>query len=311
MIAVTGAAGHLGPLAIQELLGRGVQPRDIVAIVRSPDKAAGLGARGVQVRRADYNEPDTLASALAGVDKLLFISGSEAGRRIEQHRNVVDAARGAGVRLVAYTSIVRADSTPLLLAHEHRATEEMIRASGIAYLFLRNSWYVENYTRQLPQMLERGVFFGCADDGRVSAATRVDYAAAAAAALASGAENRVYELGGDEPFTLSELAAEISRQTGRTVVYQDLPFDTYVATLVGVGLPEPAARVYADADLGIARGDLFVDSRDLSRLIGRPTTPLSRAIADAVATLGREERAPTTEADRRGASSGDEAAAAP
>ena len=301
MIAVTGATGHLGPLAVQALLSRGVPAAEIVAVARNPEKATGLTQRGVQVRRASYDEPEAVAAALAGVDKVLLVSGNEVGRRVAQHRNVVDAARAVGARLVAYTSIVRADTTPLLLAAEHRATEEMIRASGVPYLFLRNSWYIENYTRQLSQTLERGVFFGCADDGRVSAATRADYAAAAAAALTSDAENRVYELGGDEAFTMHELAAEVSRQSGQRVEYRDMSFDSYVAMLVGVGLPEPAARVYADADLGIARGDLLVETRDLSRLTGRPTTPLSRAVADALAALDRERGAVTAEAGRRGA----------
>ena len=285
-IAVTGATGHLGRLAVEDLLARGVPPADLVAVVRSPEKAADLAERGVQVRRASYDEPETLATALAGVERLLLVSGSEVGRRLPQHRNVVEAARAAGVRLLAYTSLVRADSSPMLLAAEHRATEQLIRESGIPFVFLRNSWYTENYTDQLARILEQGVIAGSAGEGRVSAATRADFAAAAAAVLtADGHANRVYELGGDESFTVSELAAEISRQSDTTVVYRDLPVEAYTEVLAGVGLPEPAARVLADSDAGIARGDLLVESGDLRRLIGRPTTPLASAIADALESL--------------------------
>jgi NAD(P)H dehydrogenase (quinone) len=309
MIAVTGATGHLGPLAIQALVSRGVRPGEIVAMARRPAKASNLADRDVHVRRADYDAPDTLVAALAGVDRLLLISGNEVGRRVAQHRNMVDAARTAGVRLVAYTSVVKADTTRLLLAAEHKATEEMIRASGVPFVFLRNSWYIENYTRQLAQTLDRGVFFGCADGGRVSAATRADYAEAGAAVMAGdGHENRVYELGGDEAFTMNEFAAEISRQSGRAVEYRDMPFEAYLATLVGAGLPEPVARAYADSDLGIARGELFVDSYDLSRLIGRPTTSLSRTVEAALTSLRREAGAARAEAGRRGAESSSEAA---
>jgi NAD(P)H dehydrogenase (quinone) len=205
------------------------------------------------------------------------------GRRVAQHRNAVTAARDAGVRLLAYTSLPRAETSPLLLAAEHKATEQMIRESGLPFVFLRNSWYLENYTGQLASALEHGAVFGSAGAGRVSAATRADFAAAAAAAPAGdGHENRVYELGGDEGFTMAELAAEISRQSGRAVVYRDLPFDAYVKMLVGAGVPEPAARMYADNDLGIARGDLCVDSHDLSRLLGRATTTLAQAIAESL-----------------------------
>lgn len=273
MIAVTGATGHLGRLVIENLLERGVAAGRIVALARNPDKAAGLADRGVQVRPADYARPETLVPALQGVETLVFVSGSEAGQRIPQHRNVVDAARQAGVRLIAYTSILKADTSGVQLAAEHRATEEMIRASGIPFVFLRNSWYLENYAGTLPSALEHGALLGSADDGRVSAATRADFAAAAAAVAAGeGHENRIYELGGDEAFTLSELAAVIAEAGGRPVEYRNLPEDAYAGALVSVGLPEPFARILADSDRGIARGELFTDSGDLHRLIGRPTT---------------------------------------
>jgi NAD(P)H dehydrogenase (quinone) len=283
MIAVTGATGHLGRLIIQNLLDRGVAPGRIVVLARSPEKAHGLAARGVQVRQADYEVPETLVPALKGVEKLLFVSGSEAGQRIPQHRNLVDAARQAGVRLIAYTSIVKADTSGMRLAVEHRATEEMIRESGIPFVFLRNSWYLENYTGNLASTVEHGVLLGSAGDGRVSAATRADFAAAAAEVVAgSGHENRTYELGGDVSFTLSELAETISRESGRPVEYRDLPEEAYARALAGFGMPEPFARVLADSDQGIARGELFTDSGDLRRLIGRPTTTPAEAVAAAL-----------------------------
>lgn len=279
MIAVTGATGQLGRLVIESLLRRGVAPAEVVAAVRSPEKAADLAARGVQVRQADYGRPETLEAAFEGVDRLLFISGSEVGQRIPQHRNVVEAAKKAGVGFIAYTSAPKADTTPMKLAGEHKATEAMIRESGLPFAFLRNGWYVELYTGNLAQTLETGVILGSAGEGRLSAAPRADYADAAAAVLTTdGHDGQVYELGGDEAFTMAELAAEITRQSGREVVYRDLPEAEYAQALVGFGLPEPAAAIFADADRAIAAGHLYIDTGDLRRLIGRPTTPLAEAI---------------------------------
>jgi NAD(P)H dehydrogenase (quinone) len=283
MIAVTGSTGPFGRHVIENLLERGVAPGQIVALARSPEKAAGLAARGVQVRQADYMRPETLAAALQGVEKLLFVSGSEAGQRIPQHQNVVDAARQAGVRLIAYTSILNADTTGMQLAAEHKATEQMIRASGIPFVLLRNSWYLENYTGNLASTVEHGVLLGSAGEGRLNAATRADLAEAAAAVIAGeGHEGKVYELGGDLAFTLPELAETISRESGHPVEYRDLPEDAYAEALIGFGLPEGFARVLADSDRGIAHGDLFTESGDLRRLIGRPTTTPAEAVAAAL-----------------------------
>jgi NAD(P)H dehydrogenase (quinone) len=283
MIAVTGATGHLGRLVIENLLERGVAAGEIVALARSPEKARDLAARGVQVRVADYTQPDTLAVALRGVEKLLLVSGSELGQRAEQHRNVVDAAREAGVGLLAYTSILNADTSGMQLAAEHKASEEIIRASGIPFVLLRNGWYLENYTGNLAPALEHGALVGSAEEGRVSAATRADFAAAAAAVLTgTGHENRVYELGGDESFTLAELAGMIAEASGRPVEYRDLPEEAYAGVLAGLGLPEAFAHVLADSDRGIARGELFTDSGDLARLIGQPATSPRDAVAAAL-----------------------------
>ncbi len=279
MIAITGATGHLGRLVIAALLDQNVPASEIVAIVRDAGKAADLAARGVQVRQADYAQPDTLTAALRGVDKLLFVSSSEVGSRAAQHRNVVDAARATGVTLLAYTSIPKADTSPMVLAAEHKATEEMIRAAGLPFVFLRNGWYMENYTDNLAPTLQHGALLGSAGEGRFTPATRADYAAAAAAVLTGqGHENGVYELGGDESVSLAGLAAEIGTQSGTPVTYRNLPAVEYANVLTGFGLPVGLATVLADADRGIARGDLTTESGDLRRLIGRPTTTLADAV---------------------------------
>jgi NAD(P)H dehydrogenase (quinone) len=282
-IVVTGATGHLGRLVVEALLERGVPAGEIVAAGRSTDKVADLADRGVQVRRIDFADPATLKETFAGADRVLLVSSSEVGQRAAQHRNAIDAARDAGVSLLAYTSIAHADTTTMLLAAEHKATEEYLRESGVPFTLLRNGWYLENYTAQLPVTLEHGAILGSAGDGKVSAATRADYAAAAAAVLTGeGHAGQVYELGADQPFTLPELAAEITRQTGTEVVYRDLPVEEYTEVLVGAGLPDQAAAVFADSDLGIARGELLVESGDLSRLAGRPTTSLTDGLAAAL-----------------------------
>ncbi|MFE0592295.1 SDR family oxidoreductase [Micromonospora echinospora] len=280
-IVVTGATGHLGRLAVESLLRRGVPADRIVALGRNVSRLADLEARGVVARAADYDDPASLRAAFVGAEKLLFVSGSEAGRRGPQHHNVVTAAREAGVGLVAYTSIVKADTSSLLLAAEHLATERELAASGLPYVLLRNGWYLENYTGQLATYLQHGVL-GAARDGRVGAAARADYAEAAVTVLTTeGHAGRVYELGG-APFTMTDLAAEVSRQSGQDVAYTDLPVEKYTEILVGAGLPESYAAVLADADRGLAAGDLYVDGDDLRTLIGREPTSLAEAVRAAL-----------------------------
>jgi NAD(P)H dehydrogenase (quinone) len=280
---ITGATGHLGRLVVQELLSRGVPAGDITATGRDITKVKDLADRGVRVLAIDYDDPASLDAAFRGSDRILLVSASEPGRRAQQHENAIDAAVRAGADLLAYTSIANAGTTSMRLAAEHQATEAALRASGLTYALLRNSWYVENYTAQVPAILQRGSLAGSAGDGRVSAATRADYAAAAAAVLTGdGHAGQAYELGGDEAFTLAELAAEIGAQAGQPVGYLDLPEDEYARLLASAGLPEAAAVTLADADRGLARGDLFVDSGDLSWLIGRPATPLRDAVAAAL-----------------------------
>jgi NAD(P)H dehydrogenase (quinone) len=284
MIAITGATGQLGRLVIQNLL-KTVPAGQIVAAVRSPEKAADLAALGMQVRQADYAQPATLEAAFQGVDKLLLISSSEVGQRAPQHAAVIAAAQKAGVKLLAYTSILHADSSPLGLAAEHKETEAMLRASGLPFVLLRNGWYTENYTASVPAALQYGAVMGSAKDGRIASAARADYAAAAAAAVLAKDDQagKVYELAGDSAYTLSDLATEIAQQSGKPVVYNDLPEADYKAALVQVGLPEGFAALLANSDVGASKGALFDDSHQLSQLIGRPTTPLAEVVKAALA----------------------------
>ncbi|CAN7548301.1 SDR family oxidoreductase [Phenylobacterium sp. LjRoot225] len=278
-LAVTGATGQLGRLVIQQL--KAVAPvAEILALARSPRKAADLG---VAARAADYARPETLDPALAGVDVLLLISSSEVGERARQHQNIIDAARRAGVTRIVYTSLLHADVSPLSLAEEHRATETALKASGLPHTILRNGWYTENYTGSLGAALAHGALVGSAGEGRIASAAREDYAEAAAVAMIDeGHAGKLYELAGDQAWTLTDLAAEASRQTGRTIPYRDLPEADYAAALVGAGLPDGLAQAIAGWDVGASQGALFDDGRRLSALIGRPTTSLAQSVAAAL-----------------------------
>ena len=278
MIAITGATGQLGHLVLQNLL-KTTAASQIVAIVRNPAKAEALSQQGIVVRQADYTDEAALTAALQGVDKLLLISSSEVGQRTPQHRNVIHAAKAAGVKFIAYTSLLHADKSPLGLHVEHVETEKMLAESGIPYALLRNGWYTENYLASAPPALEHGVFIGAAGDGKIASATRADYAEAAARVIAQeGHAGKVYELAGDEAWTLSELAAALSKQSGKNVVYQNLSEADFAAALKSVGLPAGLADMLADSDIVASKGGLFDDSRTLSALIGRPTTPLAESI---------------------------------
>ena len=278
MIAITGATGQLGHLVLQNLL-KTTAASQIVAIVRNPAKAEALSQQGIVVRQADYTDEAAFTAALQGVDKLLLISSSEVGQRTPQHRNVIHAAKAAGVKFIAYTSLLHADKSPLGLHVEHVETEKMLADSAIPYALLRNGWYTENYLASAPPALEHGVFIGAAGEGKIASATRADYAASAARVIAEeGHAGKVYELASDEAWTLSELAAELSKQSGKNVVYQNLSEADFAAALKSVGLPAGLADMLADSDVGAAKGGLFDDSRTLSALIGRPTTPLAESI---------------------------------
>jgi NAD(P)H dehydrogenase (quinone) len=278
MIAITGATGQLGRLVIDQLLQK-IPATQIVALVRNPAKAEALSARGVQVRQADYTQAATLEAALTGVEKLLLISSSEIGQRIHQHRNIIYAAKKAGVKLLAYTSLLNAEKSIMGLAFEHKETEQEIKASGVPFVFLRNGWYSENYTAGIPSALQFNVLLGSAGEGKIASAARSDYAAAAVAVLlGDNHAGKIYELAGDTAYTLAEFAAELSAQTGKNIPYNNLPEADYKAVLEGAGLPEPIADLLAASDAEAAQGALFDDSHQLSQLIGRPTTSLADSI---------------------------------
>jgi len=278
MIAITGATGQLGRLVIEQLL-KTVPANQIVAIVRNPAKAEALSQQGIVVRQGDYTDQAALTTALKGVKKLLLISSSEVGQRATQHQNVINAAKAAGVTFIAYTSLLHADKSPLGLHVEHVATEKLLAESGIPYALLRNGWYTENYLASAPPALEHGVFIGAAGEGKIASATRADYAAAAAKVVSEeGHAGKVYELAGDSAWTLSELAAELSKQSGKPVVYQNMSEADFAAALKSVGLPAGLADMLADSDVGASKGGLFDDSHTLSKLIGRATTSLAESV---------------------------------
>ncbi|MGW0708708.1 NAD(P)H-binding protein [Streptomyces sp. NPDC002643] len=280
-IVVTGATGQLGKFVIEGLLEK-VPAEQITAVVRNEEKAAGFAARGVKIAVADYSSPETFDGVFSAGDKVLLISGSEIGNdRVGQHKAVIDAAKAAGAALLAYTSAP--GTLTAALADDHRGTEEALLASGLPYVLLRNGWYNENYTEQLAPVLEHGAVTHAGGEGRISSATRADYAAAAVAVLTGeGHENKTYELGGDASWSYGEYAAEVAKQTGKEIANNPVTVEVYTGILAGVGLPEPLAAILAGVDASIEKGELVVTSGDLARLIGRPTTPISESIAAAL-----------------------------
>lgn len=282
-IVVTGATGALGRLVIDELLAR-VPADQVAAAVRNKEKAAGLAARGVELRIADYSDPASLDGAFRSGDRVLLISGSEVGRRVPQHTAVIEAAKAAGVAQLAYTGILGGPDADFQLADEHKVTEQLILDSGLPYTFLRNGWYNENYTENLAPVLEHGAVVTNAGDGRVASAARADYAAAAATVLVSdGHLGQVHELSGDTAWSFAEYAAEVAKATGKEIVYRDVPAATHQEILTGAGVPEAMAAILADVGTAIERGLLATTSGDLARLTGRPTTPIATSIAAALA----------------------------
>ena len=281
-IGITGATGQLGRLVVEKLKGK-TSSENIVALVRSTQKAAGLG---VEAREFDYVRSENLAGALKGIDSLLLISGNEIGQRAIQHNNIIRAAKEAGIQWIVYTSLLRADTSTLSLAGEHLATELTLKASGIPFTILRNGWYTENYTGSLGGALAGGALVGSAGDGKISSATRSDFAEAAVAVLtSSNHQGKTYELAGDDAYTLPELVAEVSRQAGKDLLYKNLPENEYAAILKSFGLPEMFAGAIASWDVSASKGDLFDNGKQLSQLIGRPTTGLPVAVADALAAI--------------------------
>ncbi|MFJ3900378.1 NmrA family NAD(P)-binding protein [Streptomyces sp. NPDC090025] len=287
-IVVTGATGQLGRLVIDALLATepALPAGSVVAVVRDKAKAADLAERGVELRIADYDKPETLADAFAAGDRVLLISGSEVGRRVPQHTAVVAAAKAAGVAQLAYTGILGGPDADFALADEHKATERAILDAGLPYTFLRNGWYTENYTAHLGPVLAHGAVVANAGEGRVASAARADYAAAAAAVLTGPLDEhlgRAYELSGDVSWTLADYAAEVARLSGQEIGYSSVPAATHLEILVGAGVPQPFAEILVDVDEAIARGRLANQGDDLTRLIGRPTTPIAATIGAALA----------------------------
>ena len=278
---VTGASGQLGQRVIGAFATR-VAKSDIIALVRSEKAAEDYAAKGIATRLGDYTDQAALEAAFAGVDRLLLISSSEIDQRAAQHGNVLAAAKAAGVSFIAYTSILNAQDSAMALAEEHRATEDMLAASGIAHTLLRNGWYSENITMTLGQDLELGQHFGAAGAGKLATATRQDYADAAAVVLAGGHDGEVLELAGDEGYTLADYAALVSELSGKAVTYTDMPEAAFTEALVGAGLPAGFAEILADSDAKAAEGALFDDSKTLSKLIGRPTEPIAETIKAAL-----------------------------
>jgi len=282
MIAITGATGQLGQRVVEGLL-KLMPASGIVAAVRDPAKATALRYLGVHVREADYDRPETLVAAFQGVEKVLLVSAVIPGQRLRQHMAVIDAAKKAGVKLLAYTSLLRCDTSQLTLAAEHNATEIYLKASSLDFVLLRNGWYLENHLGAVPSALAQGTLIGCSGGGRFAAATRADYAAAAVAVLTQpGHTNKTYELANDDAYSMSDFAALLSAQTGKPIVYADLPPSDYELILLGLGLPKMIVDVVIDADLKAPLGELESDSSDLSRLLGRPAMPLSVAVASAL-----------------------------
>ena len=283
MILVTGASGQLGRLIVANLIQRGTPANQIVAAVRSSEKAQDLAEQGIIVRQADYTDTASLTTAIEGVKRVVLVSSSEVGQRAPQHKNLIQAAKDAKVELLAYTSILDAQNSPLALAAEHVETEQALLDSGVPHVLLRNGWYSENYTGTVAMAIEHGAVLGSAEEGKYATAARADYAEAAAVAItAENQAGKVYELAGDNEFTLAEYAQKISQISGKSVVYQNLPEAEYAKVLVQVGLPEGLAVILADSDVGASKGGLFNDSKTLSTLIGRPTTPIEDSIKAAL-----------------------------
>ena len=279
---VTGASGQLGHLVVDHLATL-VAKDDILALVRSDKAADAYAAKGIATRRGDYTDEAALEAAFSGVDRLLLISSSEVGQRATQHGNVIKAAKAAGVKFIAYTSILNADTGNMALAEEHIATEAILKDSGIPHTLLRNGWYSENITMTLGQDLELGQHFGAAQDGKLATASRKDYAEAAAIVLAGGHDGEVLELAGDAAYTLTDYAATVTELSGKEVTYTDMPEAAFTEALVGAGLPGPFAAILADSDAKAAKGSLFDDSKTLSKLIGHPTEPIAETVKAALA----------------------------
>lgn len=274
-IGVTGATGQLGKLVVEQLKKK-VGKENVVALVRNPEKAKDLG---VETRPFDYNNSEGLDVQLKDIERLLLISSNEIGKRARHHKNVIEATKNAGVKWLVYTSVLHADSTTLNLAGEHLETEKMLKNSGVNYTILRNGWYTENYTGSIGGALAGGAFIGSGGSGKISSAARVDFAEAAATVISDESyKGKVYELAGDNAYTLADLAAEISKQTGKTIPYRDLPETEYAKILESFDIQKGFAQAIASWDVSVSKGDLYDNSMQLSKIIGRPTTSMAESV---------------------------------
>lgn len=274
-IVVTGATGQLGQLIVEHLIGRGVAPAEITAVGRNTARLADLAATGVATAVIDYTDPASLAAAFTGADVLMLVSGSEVGQRVAQHTNAITAAVAVGVGRIVYTSAPKATTSALIVAPEHKATEEALQASGVPFTILRNGWYTENYAAAVEQAREMGVYLTSAGDGRVASASRTDYAEAAAVVLTTpGHDNAVYELAGDVAWSGDDMAAALTEVVGRPVVFSSVTPDEHTAILTGAGLDGGTVGFVVALDGNTRDGLLAGGSTDLATLIGHPTTPL-------------------------------------
>jgi NAD(P)H dehydrogenase (quinone) len=281
-IGITGATGNLGRIVVEKLKER-TSSGNIIALVRTPQKAEDLN---IEIREFNYDKPEKMADVLNGIDTLLLISGNEIGQRARQHTNIIEAAKKAGIKWIVYTSLLHADTSSINLAGEHIATEAKLKESGIPYTLLRNGWYTENYMGAIQGAVASGILLGSAGNGKIASAARADYAEAAAAVLTGeGHQGKIYELAGDEAYTLTDLANEISRQTGKNIQYKNLPESEYAGILKSAGLPDELAGAIASWDTSASIGDLYDGTHQLSGLIGRSATSLAQAVKDTLTGL--------------------------
>jgi NAD(P)H dehydrogenase (quinone) len=285
-IVVTGATGHLGRLIVASLLARGAEPASIVAAGRQADKLAELAELGVTTAGIDYSDEASLAAAFVGADTVMLVSGSDIGQRVPQHSAVIVAALAAGVSRIVYTSAPQADTSALVLAPEHKVTEELIRASGLGFTILRNGWYTENYLGMLDQSAASGEIAASVGDGRVASASRADYAdAAAVVLLGDGHDGAVYELSGDVAWNFGDLAAAFSDILGREIHFRAISTEEHIAEMTAAGVPAGSVQFVAALDSNIRDGLLAGTSGELAQLIGRPTTPLLQGLRTAKGVL--------------------------